>query len=189
MFVDHKEYMAFDVERHSNVCVCGKEAESPELGYCEDCLEKRNSYIANIVGDISLDDEVGNLVIEPTEMFRIKSMTDRIGYLIDSYISEYNEVPYSSTEFFIRCLHDKVDLLADLRLSLETYVYVGNKEKPLPLTKKKFIIDAYNEYFNKLTNMWNGDWNLIKALGDVSTHKVQVEADKVVYSLTRKTED
>ena len=91
----------------------------------------------------------------------------------------------ATTDFY----YTAEDLLADLRLSLETYVYVGNKEKPLPLTKKKFIIDAYNEYFNKLTNMWNGDWNLIKALGDVSTHKVQVEADKVVYSLTRKTED
>ena len=189
MFVDHKEYMAFDVERHSNVCVCGKDAESSELGYCDECLEKRNEFIANIVGTITLDDEVGNLVIEPTEMFRIKSMSDRIGYLIDSYINEYGCEPYSSTEFYIRCLHDKTDLLADLRLSLETYVYLGNREKPLPLTKKRCIIDAYSDYFNKLTNMWNGDWNLIKSLGEVPAHKLQVEADKIVYSLTRKTED
>ena len=96
MFVDHEKYRAFDVERHSTTCVCGNVADSFEIGYCSECTEKKEKYINNVVGTIELDDEVANLVVDPLETLRVKSTSDRISFLIDSYIKP-NDIVVDAT--------------------------------------------------------------------------------------------
>ena len=189
MFVDHEKYRAFDVERHSTTCVCGKVADSFETGYCSECTEKKEKYINNVVGTIELDDEVANLVVDPLETLRVKTTSDRISFLIDSYIKEYNAEPYDNTAFFIRCLSDKNEVMEELKSDLELYEYIGKRDAKLPLSRKRFVVDAYGDYLCKVSAMLCGDMNLITALGDVPAHKLQVEADSIVDKLTKEKED
>ena len=56
--------MVYDVERHSDRCVCGCSAlatchdyNSVNCGYCESCAKKRTDFVTDITGVISVGEE------------------------------------------------------------------------------------------------------------------------------------
>ena len=64
MFVPHSPDMVYDVERHSDRCVCGCSAlatchdyNSVNCGYCDSCAKKRTDFVNDITGVISVGEE------------------------------------------------------------------------------------------------------------------------------------
>lgn len=178
MFVNHKPYMVYDIEKNENVCVCGKEADSQEYGYCEECLEKRNEFIEGIVGDISLDSELEDMLIEPFETLRKRVIRDRVGFILDNYLNDIGSEPYTDIDLTIRCLHDKTDLLADMVRDLEQYTFT--QDNGFVGTKRRFISTVYSKYLKRLSSMYVRDWDLIKRLNSYKEQTPQEQVNKLV---------
>lgn len=160
MFVEHDVYLALDVKKKDNKCVCGKDIEDINIGYCEECLYKKNAFIDQVVGEIKLDDDFDSLVIEPFESLRVSTIKDIFDYLIDSYVSEHNTLPLKDNDFIVKCFVEKSEVVFNLLNTLDSYI---NDSKMGLSIKKRVIINSYRSYYNKLNEMYLSDIRLIDA--------------------------
>ena len=76
MFVPHSPDMVYDVERHSDRCVCGCSAlatchdyNSVNCGYCESCAKKRADFVYLTLIDQLIDLNKIKIVKQGTRHF------------------------------------------------------------------------------------------------------------------------
>ena len=195
MFVNHEPYLAMEICKKDEKCVCGASSEltnktGSDCGYCPVCALKRKKFIEEIVGKIILSNQVNQMLIEPLELMRVKNMSDRIAFLIDSYFATRQDdtEPYDDVHFIIRCYHDKTDVLADYKKDIENFLYLLKTSKQNIGIRKMFIQKAYEDYFVELKNMYEDNWIEIKSLNEKRDKNLDESIKKMTLEIESLTE-
>lgn len=166
MFVPHKPSSIFDVEHHSDRCVCGRSAlitcHDPydvDNGYCDDCAKKRTDFVKKIVGEVSIDPKqnFSNSICYSYENIRKSMLSERLYYMIDAYFGLHQDdefiEPYDNTSFVEQVYREK-------NIFMEKFIsnIMFPKEK---LSRKEKII---YDYVLSLKAMYEEDYETLGEL-------------------------
>ena len=125
MFVPHSPDMVFDVERHSDRCVCGCSAlvtchdyDSVDNGYCDSCAKKRTDFVNNITGVMSVGEENGfeYAILATIENIRQNIFKERFYYMVDNYFEQHQNdsdftEPYDDASFIAKVYREKNSMM------------------------------------------------------------------------------
>lgn len=156
MFVPHKPDLCFDVEKHSDRCVCGNSAlvtnhEGIDTGYCDECAKKRKDFVDNVVGNIIFEknNTLCSLLII-IENLRKSFLEERIYFMVDRYFflhkGESFEEPYEDENFIAQVYREKYNLMN----TFMSNTFIQDNPK---LSNKK----DYDNYVNSLNKMMQED--------------------------------
>ena len=157
-------------------CHCGKDSISHEIGYCEKCFAKRNEFIDRFSESIILEIEQENVLVEPYDALRKSILTDRIGYLVDNYISRFGNEPYTDSTFYIRALSEKVRVLSEVADDLKGFTNVSVQAGSMT----SFVANAYLKYLRRLVDIYTSDINIINSLNANSTNRAQSDVQRLI---------
>ena len=166
MFVPHEPSCIFDVERHSDRCVCGRSAiitcHDPydiDDGYCDDCAKKRTDFVKKTIGEVSIDTQntFFNSICYSYENIRKSILSERLYYMIDAYFGlhqddEFSE-PYDNTYFVEQVYREK-------SIFMEKFISNIILPKGKLSRKEKIIYD----YILKLKAMYEADYEILGEL-------------------------
>jgi len=98
MFVSYDEESCFDIKREESCCVvCGLDSSltnqtGKNTGYCGDCAEIRNEFIARETGVMKITTEWANYlspsnnqIFYALEELRTNTFRERLNYIVDKY--------------------------------------------------------------------------------------------------------
>ena len=160
MFVPYEPYLAFDVQRSQDRCVCGCSAvttfhEGIDTGYCTKCSKLRREFTEKIVGSIELPKTLDNSgkILEVVEEIRKSHFAERIYFLIDSFFANRQDkdksLPYNNDTFLAKVYREKFDMM-------ETFMPNLPKIACNPAFARMRV---YSLYYSKLEEMMDIDWD------------------------------
>ena len=159
MFVPYEPYLAFDVYRHKDRCVCGCSAvvvsrEGTDKGYCLDCAKVREEFVQKMVGSIQLPQSSDSTLqmLKVIEEIRKSYFAERIYYLVDDFFAKREDgdksLPYNNDSFIARVYREKFSMI-------ETFMPNLPKINITPLFAR---IRYYSYYYSELEKMLDRDW-------------------------------
>lgn len=157
-------------------CHCTKDVISKEIGYCEKCFLKRNEFIDRFLDSIELEIEQENVLVEPYDALRKTMLADRIGFLVDNYISRFGNEPYTDSSFYLRALSEKVRVLSEIAEDLKGFTNVTFQSGSM----SSFVSNAYLKYLRKVVDIYTSDINIINSLNASSTNKTQTDIQRLI---------
>lgn len=166
MFVPYEPDMVFDVERHSDRCVCGASAtgtchkpDHVNYGYCHHCGEKRKKFVEEVTSEIYIDKENSfeYSILNVIESLRQSIFQERFYYMVDKYFVEHQnddefKEPYEDKSFLAKVYREKRQMTKQFLSTITLQNY-----KKFSLSNK--INTIYSYYKSELNKMFeaNGD--------------------------------
>lgn len=160
MFVSYKPDLCFDVQKHSDRCVCGSSALTTshngiDKGYCDKCAKKRKEFVECIVGDIYLGEKnVVYSMLNIIEDIRKSFLQERIYYMIDRFFGIHQfedfQEPYKNDEFVAQVYREKYNMMENFMSNI-----------PSTLQSKGIFTNnkVYDYYIYELNKMMQDDDN------------------------------
>ena len=171
MFVPHNPDRVFDVERHSDRCVCGRSAlitcHDPydiDDGYCEVCAKKRTDFVNQVTGIIPIGKENSfeYSILDIIENIRQSVFKERFYYMVDNYFGQHQNddefsEPYDNASFMAKIYREKYFMMHTFISSI-----ILPKEKIFSTLNR--VGEIYSNYKSKLETMAEKDDEILEEL-------------------------
>lgn len=171
MFVPYEPDLCFDVERHTDRCVCGCSALKTSrtginTGYCNECAEKRKEFVEGIVGNIYLEEKnTVYIMLNIIENLRKSFLQERIYYMVDRYFGihqfENFQEPYENDSFVAQVYREKHNLMetfmSNIPSSLQSKrIFDNNKVYDCYLYELNKMLQEDDDKLNEITARLGG---------------------------------
>ena len=171
MFVPYEPDLCFDVERHSDRCVCGCSAlitscTGINTGYCPECAKKRKEFVEGIVGNVYLEKEsVYYTMLNIIENLRKSFLQERIYYMVDKYfgIHQFDEFrePYENDSFVAQVYREKHNMMENFMSNMPSFlqskrIFNNNKAYDCYLYELNKMLQEDDDKLGKVTARLGG---------------------------------